>query len=89
MMSARFSSLLLFLHCFCGGLVEARWGCDVEVFWVLLLFSGDGEDGVDTSRVGFLNFSVIGVVSFCGLLSLFLLRGIVDRWSFNVFDSSF
>jgi hypothetical protein len=31
---------------------------------VLLLFSGDGGDGIDISTVGFLNFSVVEDVSF-------------------------
>jgi hypothetical protein len=111
--SARHSSLLLVLRCFCGGLAGARRRCGVEVFCVLLLFSGNGRDSVDISVAGFLNFSVVEDVSFFSLLVfargrisgtssvfrvageignrglfLFLLRGVVSRWSFNVYVSS-
>jgi hypothetical protein len=66
---------------------------------VLLLFSGDGGDGVDVSATGFLNFSVVEDVSFFSLLvfargrisgtsDVFWVAGEIGRWSFNVYVSS-
>jgi hypothetical protein len=112
--SARHSSLLLVLRCFCGGLAGARQRCGIEVFCVLLLFFDDDRDGIDVSAAGFLNFSMVEDVSFFSLLVfvrgrisgtsgvfrvadeigkrvlfLFLLCGVVGRWSFNVYVLSF